>query len=79
MPNKAMKPTDAGTDKYSPVTQRATIPPTIANGILLKINNDCRTERKVENKSKKISPKATGTTTAKRAAVFVGSQIAHPT
>ena len=34
-----MKPTEAGTDRYSPVSQSAMIPPTNAKGMLLKTSN----------------------------------------
>jgi len=63
-----MNPTDAGTERYSPVTHSATMPPTRAKGMLLRISNAWRTEPKVENSRTKIRPSATGTTMDSRAA-----------
>ncbi len=68
IPNRAIKPTEAGTDKYSPANNKPKTPPTKAKGILAKTNTAWRTEPKVENNRQKISPNATGTTIAKRAA-----------
>ena len=63
-----MKPTDAGTDRYSPEASSANTPPTIANGTLASTSTAWRTEPKVENSNRKISSSATGMTTARRAA-----------
>ena len=50
MPSSAMKPTEAGTLRYWPEAHSATMPPTIANGILANTSAACRTEPKVANK-----------------------------
>ena len=68
MPSKAMKPTEAGTDRYSSVNHRATMPPIIAKGTLVRTKVAWRTERKVLNSSRKIKPIATGTTIDRRLA-----------
>ena len=64
MPSNAIKPTEAGTDKYSPEIQSANTPPIIANGMLERISTAWRIESNVVNSSKKIKPKAMGTTIA---------------
>jgi outer membrane protein, heavy metal efflux system len=66
MPSKAMKPTDAGTDRYSPVSHRATMPPTIANGTLERTSNAWRTEPNVVNRMTKINPSDSVVQGAKR-------------
>ena len=48
MPSRAMKPTEAGTDRYSPVSHSAVMPPVSANGKLLSTSTLWRTERKVD-------------------------------
>jgi hypothetical protein len=68
MPSSATKPTEAGTERYSPDSQSANTPPIRANGILAKTRTAWRTEPKVANSSAKISPSASGTTAASRAA-----------
>ena len=68
MPSSAMKPTEAGTDRYCPDSHSAATPPTMANGTLPRMSAACRTEPKVMNSTKKISPRATGTTMPRRAA-----------
>jgi dihydrolipoamide dehydrogenase len=68
MPSSAMKPTEAGTDRYSPVMARPTMPPISAKGMLDSTSAPDCTEPKVENSTRKISPSATGTTSARRAA-----------
>ena len=55
-PKKLMKPTEAGTLRYSPVSQRATIPPIIAKGRFMMISAAWRTELKEANNRKKINP-----------------------
>ena len=45
-----------------------TTPPIIANGMLANTSTACRTEPKVANSSRKISPSAIGTTSGRRAA-----------
>ena len=68
MPSSAMKPTAAGTDKYSPDSHSAITPPTSANGMLARISSAGRTAPKVLNRVRKIAPSAIGTTSASRAA-----------
>ena len=63
MPSRAMNPTEAGTDRYSPEMSRPKMPPIMANGMLESPSNAWRTEPKVEKSRKKISARATGTTT----------------
>ena len=63
-----MNPTDAGTDRYSPVTTSANTPPIRANGMLTKTSSAWRIEPNVVNRRTKMSPSATGTTTDRRAA-----------
>ena len=47
-PKTAMNPTAAGTERYSPETASAIIPPTIAKGILVRISAEARTEPSVK-------------------------------
>ena len=68
MPNRAIKPTDAGTERYSPESHSEIIPPIMANGTFVRMSNDCRIERSVANRTRKMSPSAIGTTTLSRAA-----------
>ncbi len=63
-----MKPTEAGTDRYSPVDTRANTPPIKAKGMFTSTNKACRTEPNVVNSSTKIRPIAMGTTIDSRAA-----------
>ena len=67
MPSRAMNPTEAGTERYSPDTQSETRPPTMAKGILARISSDARSERSVANSTRKISPSAIGITVISRA------------
>ena len=48
MPSSAMNPTAAGTERYSPDTASAIIPPTIAKGMLVRIRAEARTEPSVK-------------------------------
>ena len=68
MPSSAMKPTEAGTDRYSPAALSAAMPPTSANGMLAMTSSACLGERKVSTSSTKMAPSASGTTSASRAA-----------
>ena len=47
MPSSAMNPTEAGTDRYSPDSASAIIPPTAAKGMLTRISAAARSERSV--------------------------------
>lgn len=68
MPRSAMKPTEAGTERYWPDAQSVIIPPIIAKGMLARIRRAWRIERRVTNRTRKMSPRAAGTTMARRAA-----------
>ena len=46
MPSRAMKPTEAGTDRYSPVNHSPMMPPTSAKGTLLSTSRAWRTGAK---------------------------------
>ena len=63
MPHSAIKPTDAGTDKYSPVTASARMPPMEAKGSTVMISVAERSERNSRNSKKKIAATVTGTIT----------------
>src|SRR2546427_233247 len=58
MPSSAMKPTEAGTDRYSPAALSAAMPPTSANGMLAMTSSACLGERKVSTSSTKMAPSA---------------------
>ena len=68
MPSRAIKPTDAGTERYSPEAQRVRIPPTSANGTLARMRADWRIDLSVANSTRNIRPSAIGTTTESLAA-----------
>src|SRR5690606_23578411 len=50
MPSSAMKPTEAGTDRYSPESNRAKTPPISAKGTLATTSTDWRTEPRSEER-----------------------------
>ncbi len=56
-----MKPTEAGTDRYSPLTNRPTMPPIDANGSTVMISAAKRTDENSRNSRKKIAAIVTGT------------------
>ncbi len=56
MPSSAMKPTEAGTDRYSRAIHSASTPPTSANGTLASTSSACRTLPKVLNRTRKMRP-----------------------
>jgi hypothetical protein len=56
-----MKPTDAGTDRYSPEKKRASTPPMDANGKTVMIRAAKRTELKRTKRRKKIAAIVIGT------------------
>ena len=68
MPMSAIKPTEAGTDRYSPDTASATTPPIRASGMLANTKMAWRRLPSVANSTPTISASATGTTSARRAA-----------
>ena len=63
-----MNPTEAGTDRYSPVRTSAKTPPMRAKGMLTRTISAWRIEPNVVKSRTKMSPIATGTTTDRRAA-----------
>ena len=63
-PHTAMKPTDAGTDRYSPVMNSPITPPTEANGKAVKMSAASLTEPNSMNNRKKMAAKVIGTITA---------------
>jgi hypothetical protein len=67
IPKRAINPTDAGTERYSPLINSEMIPPVIAKGILSKMSSVLLTERNVKKRIKKITTILTGTTVARRA------------
>src|SRR5690606_4270996 len=68
MPSSAMKPTDAGTDTYSPAIARPNTPPTSASGMFESTRSVWRNEPKVEKSRNAINASATGITIDRRRA-----------
>ena len=66
MPTTAIKPTAADTDKCSPASPSAAMPPIMVNGTMARMTAAKRTDLKAANKSAKMPSRATGTMTAKR-------------
>ena len=60
IPANVIKPTEAGTDKYSPVRASPKIPPILANGNTVIINVAKRTELNKRNKRKNIPAMVNG-------------------
>ena len=60
MPNRAMNPTEAGTDRFSPKSHRLMTPPTRASGILSRMSTVFLIEPKLEYSSRKISASVMG-------------------
>ena len=56
IPHKAIKPTEAGTDKYSPLINKDTTPPIDAKGSTKIISVAKRNELKSMNNKKKMAP-----------------------
>ena len=68
MPMSAMKPTEAGTDRYSPEMASDTTPPMSASGMFTNTKIACGRLPSVANSTPTISASATGTTIERRAA-----------
>ena len=61
MPHSAMKPTEAGTERYSPVTKSPITPPIDAKGSTRMISEAIFTERNSRKSRKKIAATVMGT------------------
>ena len=66
IPNRAIKPTEDGTERFCPDSHSATTPPTRASGMFMRISAAFFKERKLLNNKRKMMSSVTGTTTAKR-------------
>ncbi len=66
MPNNAINPTRADTDKFSPAMASPKMPPTAAKGTTIKIKNASEPESKATNNKKKIAVRVMGTITSSR-------------
>ena len=63
MPNNAMKPTDAGTERFCPVNHSPATPPTSARGIFIRMRIEFLMEPKLKNSSRNTISNVTGITT----------------
>ena len=66
-PNNSMKPMEAGTLKYCPLSHSDTTPPIKAKGRLRMIRVAYRNEWKAQNRRKNTRPSVIGTTIINRA------------